>query len=39
MATAVAPPVRGDRVQLHQVILKLIINAIEAMSGIGQRPQ
>jgi C4-dicarboxylate-specific signal transduction histidine kinase len=28
------PPVRGDRVQLQQVMLNLIINAIEAMSGL-----
>ena len=27
------PPVLGDRVQLQQVILNLIINAIEAMGG------
>jgi C4-dicarboxylate-specific signal transduction histidine kinase len=28
------PRVRGDRVQLQQVILNLIINAIQAMSGL-----
>ncbi|HYA73387.1 MAG TPA: PAS domain S-box protein, partial [Roseiarcus sp.] len=27
------PPVQGDRVELQQVILNLIVNAIEAMSG------
>jgi len=27
------PPVQGDRVQLQQVILNLVVNAIEAMSG------
>jgi PAS domain S-box-containing protein len=27
------PPMRGDRVQLQQVILNLVINGIEAMSG------
>jgi PAS domain S-box-containing protein len=27
------PPVRGDRVQLQQVMLNLILNAVEAMSG------
>ncbi|MBV8922041.1 MAG: PAS domain S-box protein [Bradyrhizobium sp.] len=30
------PVVRADRVQLQQVILNLIMNAIEAMSGAGQ---
>ncbi len=30
------PPVRGDRVELQQVILNLILNALEAMSGMGQ---
>ena len=28
------PHIRGDRVQLQQVILNLIINAIEAMTGV-----
>jgi signal transduction histidine kinase len=28
--------VQGDRVQLQQVILNLIINAIEAMSGVSE---
>jgi C4-dicarboxylate-specific signal transduction histidine kinase len=28
------PPIQGDRVQLQQVILNLIINAVEAMSSI-----
>src|SRR4029077_6320043 len=30
------PLIQGDRVQLQQVIINLIINAIEAMSGISE---
>jgi signal transduction histidine kinase len=30
------PLVQGDRVQLQQVVLNLIINAVEAMSGSGE---
>jgi signal transduction histidine kinase len=33
------PPVLGDRVQLQQVILNLILNAKEAMSGAGWQPR
>ncbi len=33
------PPVMGDRVQLQQVILNLIMNGIEAMSTIVDRPR
>jgi C4-dicarboxylate-specific signal transduction histidine kinase len=33
------PPVLGDRIQLQQVILNLILNAIESMSGIRDRPR
>jgi C4-dicarboxylate-specific signal transduction histidine kinase len=33
------PLVQGDRVQLQQVILNLIMNGIEAMSGIGEAPR
>jgi signal transduction histidine kinase len=30
------PPIQGDRVQLQQVVLNLILNAIEAMRGVGE---
>ena len=33
------PPVQGDRVQLQQVILNLVGNAVEAMSAIDDRPR
>jgi C4-dicarboxylate-specific signal transduction histidine kinase len=33
------PLVRGDRVHLQQVILNLIINAIEAMSSVSEGPR
>jgi signal transduction histidine kinase len=33
------PPVLGDRVQLQQVILNLIMNGIEAMSSVTDRPR
>jgi len=33
------PPILGDRVELEQVVLNLIMNAIEAMSAIGDRPR
>jgi signal transduction histidine kinase len=32
-------PLESDRVQLQQVILNLIMNAIEAMSGTNERPR
>src|SRR5258706_4327851 len=31
------PRVQGDRVQLQQVLLNLIINAIEAMRDVGEK--
>jgi signal transduction histidine kinase len=33
------PPIQADRVQLQQVILNLIINAVEAMSGASEGPR
>ncbi|MEX3980899.1 PAS domain-containing protein [Paraburkholderia sp. EG287A] len=33
------PPVAGDRIQLQQVVLSLLLNAVEAMSGVDERPR
>ncbi|MGF6985189.1 PAS domain S-box-containing protein [Paraburkholderia atlantica] len=33
------PPIKGDRVQIQQVILNLIINAIDAMSAVDDGPR
>jgi signal transduction histidine kinase len=32
-------PISGDRVQLQQVMLNLVMNAIEAMSSVDDRPR
>jgi signal transduction histidine kinase len=37
--TKALPPVLGDRVQLQQVLLNLIMNGIEAMSTVTDRPR
>ena len=33
------PPVVGDRVQLQQVLLNLVLNGIEALAGVAQGPR
>jgi signal transduction histidine kinase len=33
------PPVLGDRVQLQQVILNLVMNGVEAMASVTDRPR
>jgi two-component system sensor kinase FixL len=34
-----APRVRGDRVQLQQVVMNLLMNGIQAMDGVSSRPR
>src|SRR5262249_1483788 len=36
---AAVPQIRGDRIQLQQVLLNLLMNAIEALSGAGDGPR
>jgi PAS domain S-box-containing protein len=36
---AAPPPVLGDRVQLQQVLLNLIMNGVEAMNSVSDRPR
>ena len=36
---SVSPPVMGDRVQLQQVIINLVVNGMEAMASIIDRPR
>ena len=33
------PLVRGDRVELQQVVLNLVLNAVEAMSELAEGPR
>jgi signal transduction histidine kinase len=36
---AALPPVQGDRIQLQQMIQNLVINGIEAMAAVTDRPR
>jgi signal transduction histidine kinase len=38
-ASEALPPVRGDRVQLQQVVINLLMNGIQAMDGVADRPR
>jgi PAS domain S-box-containing protein len=37
--TPALPPILGDRVQLQQVIINLVMNGIEAMQSVSDRPR
>jgi signal transduction histidine kinase len=39
MLLADLPPIRGDRIQLQQVVLNLVLNAIDAMKAVEDRPR
>jgi signal transduction histidine kinase len=33
------PPIRGDRIQLQQVVINLMVNGIQAMESVTDRPR
>jgi PAS domain S-box-containing protein len=33
------PPILGDRIQLQQVLINLVMNGVEAMASVGDRPR
>jgi C4-dicarboxylate-specific signal transduction histidine kinase len=37
--TSAVPPVLGDRVQLQQVLINLVMNGVEAMAAVDDRPR
>jgi signal transduction histidine kinase len=37
--TGSPPPARGDRVQLQQVVMNLLMNGMQAMDGVSARPR
>jgi nitrogen-specific signal transduction histidine kinase len=36
---AALPPALGDRVQIQQVIINLVMNGVEAMAAVNDRPR